>query len=271
MASYIGGENLDSFLDRLEEIFLGINASAASAKKLATARTVTLGGAASGSVAFDGSKNVILTVTVKDDSHAHIITNIDGLQAALDAKTTLATVQQNANRRLPAGTVIWFAGLTAKKPAGTLICDGSLVSRTQYAALFAAIGTKYGAGDGSTTFAIPNLMDGGDSGNLGRFIRAATSDSEVGTKQADAIRDISGHVTIRAGYNTDDTILNGSTYYAGALYPEYAVWGGDHYSLGNVSKVNQQYNILRFLASRTTRTSSEDRPYAICFLPLIAY
>lgn len=39
---------------------------------------------------------------------------------------------------------------------GWLQCNGQLVSRTEYAALFAKIGTKYGAGDGSTTFALPN-------------------------------------------------------------------------------------------------------------------
>ena len=46
----------------------------------------------------------------------------------------------------------------ATAPAGWMMCDGSLVSRTgDTAALFAAIGTAYGAGDGSTTFALPNM------------------------------------------------------------------------------------------------------------------
>jgi microcystin-dependent protein len=55
----------------------------------------------------------------------------------------------------PAGIVIPFAGSTA--PQGYLLCDGSAVSRTDYADLFAAIGTVYGAGDGSTTFNLPDL------------------------------------------------------------------------------------------------------------------
>ena len=45
----------------------------------------------------------------------------------------------------------------AAVPAGWLDCDGALVSRTTYAALFAAIGTAWGAGDGATTFALPDL------------------------------------------------------------------------------------------------------------------
>ena len=43
---------------------------------------------------------------------------------------------------------------------GTLACNGAAVSRTAYAALFAAIGTKYGTGDGSTTFNLPAIPDG---------------------------------------------------------------------------------------------------------------
>lgn len=55
----------------------------------------------------------------------------------------------------PVGSVNTFAGSSA--PSGWLLCDGQLVSRTTYASLFTVIGTTYGAGDGSTTFALPNL------------------------------------------------------------------------------------------------------------------
>ena len=55
----------------------------------------------------------------------------------------------------PSGTVLMFAGLSA--PFGYLLCDGSAVSRTSYASLFTAIGTIHGAGNGSTTFNLPNL------------------------------------------------------------------------------------------------------------------
>jgi microcystin-dependent protein len=48
---------------------------------------------------------------------------------------------------------------TATAPVGYLLCNGALVSRTTYADLFAVIGTTYGAGDGSTTFALPNFQD----------------------------------------------------------------------------------------------------------------
>lgn len=63
--------------------------------------------------------------------------------------------------RVPAGAVEFYAGQNA--PVGWLECNGSIVSRSVYPDLFGAIGTRYGAGDGSTTFNLPDLR--------GEFIR----------------------------------------------------------------------------------------------------
>lgn len=54
----------------------------------------------------------------------------------------------------PTGAILPYSGSAA--PVGWLLCDGSEVSRTTYAALFAIIGTVWGAGDGSTTFKLPD-------------------------------------------------------------------------------------------------------------------
>ncbi len=56
---------------------------------------------------------------------------------------------------VPPGTIVAYGGSFA--PTGYLLCNGASVSRTTYAALFAVLGTKYGEGDGSTTFTIPDL------------------------------------------------------------------------------------------------------------------
>lgn len=56
---------------------------------------------------------------------------------------------------VPAGVIAMFGAAAA--PAGWLLCDGTAVSRTTYAALFAVIGTTFGVGDGSTTFNLPDL------------------------------------------------------------------------------------------------------------------
>lgn len=62
----------------------------------------------------------------------------------------------------PLGSVTMFAASTA--PAGWLLCDGSDISRTTYADLFAIIGETYGAGDGSTTFTLPDMRGKGVKG-----------------------------------------------------------------------------------------------------------
>lgn len=67
----------------------GITGNAATATTLATARTVALTGDVTGSVNFDGSENVSITTTVVDDSHNHVISNVDGLQDALNSKAPL--------------------------------------------------------------------------------------------------------------------------------------------------------------------------------------
>jgi microcystin-dependent protein len=84
---------------------------------------------------------------------------------------------------VPAGAVQAFAMDTV--PSGWLAANGSAVSRTAFAALFAAIGTTYGEGDGSTTFTLPDLR--------GYFVRGSGTNSDgtaagtFGAKQADGV------------------------------------------------------------------------------------
>lgn len=80
----------------------------------------------------------------------------------LDGKPD-GTLTWDGQPLLPIGIVQAFAGTTI--PNGWLLCDGSAVSRTDYAALYAVIGTTYGAGNGSTTFNLPNLTDKFIQGN----------------------------------------------------------------------------------------------------------
>lgn len=67
----------------------------------------------------------------------------------------LALAAAVAGGLAPTGVYLPFAGSAA--PAGWLLCDGSEVSRTTYAALFSAISTAYGVGNGSTTFNLPDM------------------------------------------------------------------------------------------------------------------
>ena len=97
-----------------------------------------------------------------------------------------AVTQEKLNSSVtlvPTGAVMPFAMNSA--PSGWLAANGSAVSRTTYAALFAAIGTTYGAGNGSTTFTLPDLR--------GYFVRGSGTNSDgvaagtFGAKQADGL------------------------------------------------------------------------------------
>ncbi len=74
---------------------------------------------------------------------------------------------------VPSGAVMFYAGATP--PAAWYACDGSAKSRTTDAALFAAIGTTFGAGDGATTFNLPDMRSRMPMGSgQGTFVAAST-------------------------------------------------------------------------------------------------
>jgi microcystin-dependent protein len=127
------------------------------------------------------------TVVVADNevTTAKILdANVTDAKLAATLNLSSKTVTLPATISLPAGAVMSFAMNSA--PAGWLAANGSNVNRTTYAALFAAIGTTYGAGDGSTTFALPDLR--------GYFVRGSGTNSDgtasgtFGAKQADELR-----------------------------------------------------------------------------------
>ena len=82
----------------------------------------------------------------------------------------------------PTGTMLPFAGKTV--PAGFLLCNGAAISRTTYARLFSVLGTTWGAGDGSTTFNLPNVND--------RCLEGTTNTANVGKYLEAGLPDITG-------------------------------------------------------------------------------
>jgi len=110
----------------------------------------------------------------------------------------------NANTSdTPSGAILQFAGSSA--PANWLLCDGALVSRTTYSALFGVIGTNYGAGDGSTTFKLPDMrgrvpIGAGQGTSLTNRVIAATGGAETHTLSEN---EMPSHThTIDVGTNT---------------------------------------------------------------------
>lgn len=119
------------------------------------------------------------------------------------AQKTRELAQQALTNVMPVGGLVEFAGETP--PSGYLVCDGSLVSRTEYADLFTAIGEVWGAGDGSTTFALPDLRGrvtrGRDNG-AGRDPDAAgRTENSTGGNTGDAVGSVQGDATKRPNSN----------------------------------------------------------------------
>ena len=79
--------------------------NAATATALATARNIALAGDVVGNANFDGTGNISITAAVQDDSHAHVISNVDGLQTALDAKADDSTTFTAGNGLTGGGTL----------------------------------------------------------------------------------------------------------------------------------------------------------------------
>lgn len=142
------------------------------------------------------------------------------------------------------GEIKWFAFNTA--PDGYLVCNGAAVSRETYADLFAVIGTTFGSGDGSTTFALPNLID--------RFAQGSTT---VGTVMSAGLPNISG-------------IFSGTTHYtaSGAFYTDSGI-----YSLNGASSGGGAIRVL-FSATKSSSiygASTTVQPPALTLLPCIKY
>lgn len=147
---------------------------------------------------------VVLAVTTAGSLRAdvpHTFVGGETLSAAklnenfgdLDTRLAALEAAQAANAA-PPGTVVAFAGVVGgavAPPAGWLLCDGAAVSRTTYAALFAAIGTTAGGGDGATTFNLPDYR--------GRFIRGV--DQGVGRDP-----DAASRGAMALGGNTGDSV-----------------------------------------------------------------
>lgn len=92
--------------------------------------------------------NTITTAKLVDDA----VTGAKIADGAVSSALLATAVQQAL---APSGAVLPYAGTS--EPSGWLFCYGQAISRTTYAALFAALGTTYGSGNGSTTFNVPDL------------------------------------------------------------------------------------------------------------------
>ncbi len=160
------------------------------------------------------------------------------------------------------GEVAFFARSTP--PSGWLKANGAAVSRTTYAALFAAIGTTFGAGDGHTTFNLPDLR--------GEFIRGVDDGRNVdggrrlGSSQGDAIRNITGNFWSEFGGYKYVITTN-----ADGVFALTENDGRRDTFKGDVANYGATNKKVEFNASRVVPTASENRPRNVALLACIKY
>ena len=156
-------------------------------------------GAASNTAILLGSQNTTSNVSivklhggVAEDAGISIFDQNNKyapISANLISQSTIQGTDTDVAPLIPAGSVIAWAG--ASVPSGWLQCDGSAISRTTYAALFAALSTDFGIGDGSTTFNLPDTGDRtvigeGSNNTKGNQIGTLAASSQVTTDSSSA-------------------------------------------------------------------------------------
>ena len=158
------------------------------------------------------------------------------------ARANIGAMSAATSPSVPAGTLLPFAGTAV--PDGYLLCNGANVSRTDYANLFAAIGTKWGEGDGSTTFTLPNFND--------RFIEGTTDTERVGQYLEAGAPNITGELTV----NIPWTSANESGALKGTSYGRNYCTGNDRQNVMGEILLNAQNGNSTYGRSETIQPSS---------------
>ena len=197
--------------------------------------------------ANDGTSDVQLIGKANGElywNNKRIVSSVNNVNADKNGNVQLSNIGAIT------GEIRWFAFNTV--PEGYIICNGAKVSRTTYANLFAAIGTAFGSGDGSTTFDLPDLID-----------RFAEGSRTVGTYKSAGLPNIIGNIdSVGSDYNGPSG-PGGS----GAFYASNKVKTGSGGS-------DFWYVHLDFYASRSNSiygNSTTVQPPALTLLPCIKY
>lgn len=117
--------------------------------------SIVIRGDTSGAVTLQAPAIAGTTTLTLPTTSGTVIATVPGSTGQILTSTGSAWASADPASQIPAGTVMMYAANSP--PIGWLKCNGTNISRTTYATLFGAIGTTYGVGDGSTTFALPDL------------------------------------------------------------------------------------------------------------------
>ena len=191
---------------------------------------------------------------------------VEAKSAADTAQRTANDANNNANTRQLKSELVGEVAFFARQspPSGWLKANGAAVSRTTYDALFAAIGTIFGAGDGRTTFNLPDLR--------GEFLRGLDDGRNIdggrrlGTAQGDAIRNITGKLWSEfSGYKYVITTNSEGVFALTDNDGRRDTFKGD---VANYGQLNKK---VEFNASRVVPTANENRPRNVALLACIKY
>lgn len=174
---------------------------------------------------FAGTADKLGSSTVGSPSQGIYL--VDGVPTPVTAVTganvDLSNLSVNGLTKIfKTGMIIPWGGTSSNKPDGWLVCDGSAVSRTTYAGLFAIIGTAYGAGDGSTTFNLPNFTGKWAGGNGNGYLSA-------------------GLPNITGSFGCDDT---NTTHLSGAMYTK-STYSGGRYAVYTITATEVGFDASR--------------------------
>ena len=150
------------------------------------------------------------------------------------------------------GDIIPHMGTTA--PPGTLVCDGSEVSREAYAELYQEIGSLVGQGDGSTTFNLPDLR--------GRWMMGADAERVAGEEVAEGLPNITGAITEIA----DQALCGGAT---GAF--QITAYYNTYKPSGDIRNAPVKFNFSANRSSPIYGAQSHVTPASVAVLPCIVY
>lgn len=190
---------------------------------------------------------------------------------------TTGTLKQGSSvlgTDLPIGTIFPYAGTTV--PNGWLSCNGGATSRTAFSDLFGAIGTSYGAGDGTTTFNVPDLRGRHPIGS-GTGLGAGTSGTGTPTGTALTVRTVGqwggeeshilsvtempAHNHAWSGVNDGTTITGVAGDYPFRIYQDIAAnWTGSQGYMGNTGgnathNTMHPYLVTQYIIKATQQTS----------------
>ncbi len=128
---------------------------------------------------------------------------------------------------IPTATIVPWS--SASVPTGFLECNGQTVSRSTYSALFAIVGTTYGAGDGSSTFLVPDLQDNIPMGKSGTKALASTGGANTVTPTGNVAGSTANATLSTSQLSSHNHLIVGQPFgNAGKSYNNGAMGGGQY-------------------------------------------